>query len=67
MRGKAGLFLSVVLACIGAFLILLGFNTVMGFGSGEAVPQLWLIVPGILMVVIAAVLLLAATVFRVPG
>jgi len=67
MRGKVVLLLSVVLTGIGAFLILLGFNTVMGFGSGEAVPQLWLIVPGILMVAIAAVLSLAGTVFRVPG
>jgi hypothetical protein len=67
MRGKVVLLLSVALACIGALLIWLGFSIVVGLGSGEAVPQLWLIVPGILMVAIAAVLLLAGTVFRVPG
>jgi len=66
MRGKAVLFLSVVLAGIGSFLVWVGFNIIWTESVG-AVPQLWLIAPGILMIVTALVLLLAATVFRVPG
>jgi hypothetical protein len=65
MRGKAVLFLSVVLAGIGAFLVWVGYNLV---GSSEGPdPQLWLIVPGILLVVLALMLPLMLLVFRAPG
>ena len=67
MRGNSVLLLSVVLACTGLLMVFLGFSTVLGFGSGEPVPQPWLIVPGVILGTIAVLMTLAATVFKAPG
>lgn len=57
--------MSVVLACIGAFLIWVGYSMIRS--SEGPVPQLILIVPGILLVVVALILPLVLIVFRPPG